>query len=54
MQNNENILEEFDINELEDRVEFGLCGGGGGGDGSGDGAGGHTGCGGQNSCLPNP
>ena len=26
-----NLLEEFSINELEDRVEFGLCGGSGGG-----------------------
>lgn len=33
MKNNKNILEEFAISELEDRVEFGLCGGSGGGDG---------------------
>jgi hypothetical protein len=31
MENNNNILEEFNVNELEDRVEFGLCGGSGGG-----------------------
>jgi hypothetical protein len=29
-------LEEFQICELEDRVEFGLCGGGGGGGGNGE------------------
>ena len=39
MQNNENILEEFEINELEDRVEFGICGHGGD-DGGGNGGGG--------------
>ena len=38
---NNNISEEFAINELEDRVEFGLCGGSGGGGGGG---GGGTGC----------
>ena len=38
---NINILEEFAITELEDRVEFGLCGGSGGGGGGG---GGGTGC----------
>jgi len=27
------MLEQFEINELEDRVEFGLCGGSDGGDG---------------------
>lgn len=32
MDNNE-LLQEFDICELEQRVEFGLCGGGGGGGG---------------------
>jgi hypothetical protein len=37
MDNKINVLEEFSINELEDRVEFGLCGGGGGG---GEGGGG--------------
>lgn len=30
-----NILKELDITELEERVEFGLCGGSGGGDGGG-------------------
>lgn len=35
---NNNILKELDITELEERVEFGLCGGGGGG-GPGDGGG---------------
>jgi hypothetical protein len=34
MQDNK-TLEEFQICELEDRVEFGLCGGGGGGGGGG-------------------
>jgi hypothetical protein len=34
MDNNE-LLQEFDICELEQRVEFGLCGGGGGGGGGG-------------------
>lgn len=29
------IIEEFAIHELEQRVEFGLCGGGGGGGGGG-------------------
>jgi len=33
MNNKTEILEEFNISELEDRVEFGLCGGGGGDDG---------------------
>lgn len=33
MNNKNEILEEFNISELEDRVEFGLCGGSGGGDG---------------------
>lgn len=36
---NEKLLEEFSITELEDRLEFGICGGGSGGDG-GDGGGG--------------
>lgn len=45
-------LEEFQICELEDRVEFGLCGGSGGGDGSGGGSGG-GGCNGVgDSCTP--
>lgn len=35
----EKLLEEFSITELEDRLEFGICGGGGG-DGDGDGGGG--------------
>jgi hypothetical protein len=35
-----NILVELKITELEERVEFGLCGGGGGGGGGGDGGGG--------------
>ena len=42
MENKKNVLEEFDINELEDRVEFGLCGSGGdtgGGNTGGGGAG---------------
>lgn len=30
-----NILKELKITELEERVEFGLCGGSGGGDGGG-------------------
>ena len=44
---NNNILQELKITELEERVEFGLCGGsgGGGGDGGGDGPGGDDGCG---------
>lgn len=33
MDNNINLLEEFQISELEDRVEFGLCGSSGGGTG---------------------
>jgi len=33
------IIEELEINELEERLEFGLCGGGGGG-GEGGGPGG--------------
>ncbi|WP_156420191.1 hypothetical protein [Rheinheimera sp. EpRS3] len=46
MENN-NILQELKITELEERVEFGLCGGsgGGGGDGGGEGPGGNDGCG---------
>ena len=46
MENN-NILQELKITELEERVEFGLCGGsgGGGGEGGGDGPGGNDGCG---------
>ena len=47
MNNKNEILEEFNINELEDRVEFGLCGGSGGGDGGGSGGG--TGPGGCNN-----
>ena len=43
MQNETKHLEEFQICELEDRVEFGLCGGGSGG-GSGGGEGGGGGC----------
>ncbi len=31
------VLKELDIHELEQRVEFGLCGGGGGGSGGGSG-----------------
>ena len=34
MENND-ILQELKITELEERVEFGLCGGSGGGDGDG-------------------
>lgn len=30
------VIEEFDICELEQRVEFGLCGGSGGGEGEPD------------------
>ena len=53
MQNNENILEEFEINELEDRVEFGLCGGGGGGsDDGGLGGGGGDNC--PDGCQHDP
>ena len=33
MNKEQKVLEEFEISELEDRVEFGLCGGGGGGGG---------------------
>lgn len=40
-----NILVELKITELEERVEFGLCGGGGGG-GGGDGC--------PGGCNPNP
>ncbi|NRQ44429.1 hypothetical protein HRH59_17970 [Rheinheimera sp. YQF-2] len=36
MENN-NILQELKITELEERVEFGLCGGSGGGGDGGDG-----------------
>lgn len=39
-----NILKELDITELEERVEFGLCGGGGGGPGDGGGGPGDDGC----------
>jgi len=46
--NNENqLLEEFEISELEDRVEFGLCGGssgGGSGSGGSGSGGGGAGC----------
>ncbi len=31
----EDLIQEFDIEQLEQRVEFGLCGGGGGGGGGG-------------------
>ena len=36
------VIEEIEISELEDRIEFGICGGGddGGGDDGGGGAGG--------------
>lgn len=34
------VVNEFDVHELEDRIEFGLCGGGGGGSGGGGGGGG--------------
>jgi hypothetical protein len=37
--NKKTIIEELEINELEERLEFGLCGGGGGG-GEGGGPGG--------------
>ena len=42
-----NAIEEIEISELEDRIEFGICGGGGddGGSGGGGGAGGGTGSG---------
>lgn len=33
------IIEELEINELEERLEFGLCGGSGGGEGGGPGGG---------------
>jgi len=35
--NNKNLTEELAIVELEQRVEFGCCGGGGGGGGGGPG-----------------
>ncbi|MCG8466101.1 MAG: hypothetical protein MI750_14795 [Xanthomonadales bacterium] len=38
--NKKTIIEELEINELEERLEFGLCGGGGGGGGEGGGPGG--------------
>ncbi|MDR7122614.1 hypothetical protein [Rheinheimera soli] len=41
-----NILVELKITELEERVEFGLCGGGGGGGGCG--------CGGEDPSPPQP
>ncbi len=31
----QDLIQEFDIEQLEQRVEFGLCGGGGGGGGDG-------------------
>ena len=34
------IVNEFDVHELEDRIEFGLCGGGGSGGAGGGGGGG--------------
>lgn len=45
MNNKNDILEEFNISELEDRVEFGLCGGSGGGGGGGAPDGGCSGVG---------
>lgn len=48
--NHEKLLEAFSIKELEDRIEFGLCGGGGGGDGGGEGPGGGCDAGGTASC----
>lgn len=33
------LLEEFSVKSLEQRIEFGICGGGGGGGGGGDGGG---------------
>ncbi len=36
----QDLIEEFAIEQLEQRVEFGLCGGGGGGGSGGDGGGG--------------
>lgn len=44
----EDLIQEFDIEQLEQRVEFGLCGGGGdgpedGGLGPGSGGGGNCG-----------
>ena len=36
--NKKTIIEELEINELEERLEFGLCGGGGG-EGGGPGGG---------------
>lgn len=41
---NNAILEEFSVVELEQRVEFGLCGGSGGGDGGGGPGPGEGGC----------
>ena len=36
----ENLIEEMNVTALEQRIEFGCCGGDGGGDGDGDGGGG--------------
>lgn len=49
----QNLDDEFGIDQLEQRVEFGLCGGGGGG---GPGGGGPTdpGCGGSEQCGSDP
>jgi len=42
------LIEEISIQDLEQRIEFGCCGGdGGGGDGGGDGDGGGSGGGGD-------
>lgn len=38
--NRNELLEAFSVTELEDRIEFGLCGGDDGGDGGGGGGGG--------------
>lgn len=49
--NNKDLLESFSIDELEDRIEFGIFGcGGGDGDGGGGGGGGS----GDGGCNSNP
>lgn len=50
------LLEQFSIDELEDRIEFGLCGGSGGGDGGDGGSDPVDPCvhgGDPNECSPN-
>lgn len=45
-------INEIKLDELEDRLEFGLCGGGGGGDGGGSGNGDNDGS--PPNCQPGP